>query len=44
MVEIFDDRIDISNPGGLVKGMSHRVGYIEKMGTGVTKMRKVNQG
>ena len=60
MVEIFDDRIDISNPGGLVKGMSpkdlgkksvlrnpniasllHRVGYIEKMGTGVTKMRKL---
>lgn len=53
-------RIDISNPGGLVKGMSpkdlgkksvlrnpniasllHRVGYIEKMGTGVTKMRKL---
>ena len=60
MVEIFDDRIEISNPGGLVKGMSpkdlgkksvlrnpniasllHRVGYIEKMGTGVTKMRKL---
>lgn len=53
-------RIDISNPGGLVKGMSpkdlgkksvlrnpniasmlHRAGYIEKMGTGVTKMRKL---
>jgi len=60
MVEIFDDRIDISNPGGLVKGMSpkdlgkksvlrnpniasllNRAGYIEKMGTGVTKMRKL---
>jgi len=60
IVEIFDDRIDISNPGGLVKGMSlkdlgeksvlrnpniasllHRVRYIEKMGTGVTKMRKL---
>ena len=63
MVEIFDDRIDISNPGGLVKGMSpkdlgkksvlrnpniasllHRAGYIEKMGTGVTKMRKLMRG
>ena len=53
MVEIFDDRVEISSPGGLVKGLDkknfgkksilrnaniaslfHRMGYIEKMGTG----------
>jgi ATP-dependent DNA helicase RecG len=60
MVEMFDNRIEISNPGGLVKGLSledfgkksvlrnpniagllHRIGYIEKMGTGINKMRKL---
>lgn len=60
MVEMFDDRIEISNPGGLVKGLSpedfgkksvlrnpniagllHRIGYIEKMGTGINKMREL---
>jgi ATP-dependent DNA helicase RecG len=58
MVEIFDDRIEITNPGGLVKGLRpedfgtksvlrnpniaallHRVDYIEKMGTGINKIR-----
>ncbi len=60
MVEIFDDRIEISNPGGLVKGLTpenfgkrsvlrnpnissllHRAGYVEKMGTGVSRMREI---
>jgi len=60
MVEIFDDRIDISNPGGLPKGMTiadlgkksvlrnpliadllNRADHIEKMGTGVNKMRRL---
>lgn len=60
MVEIFADRIEITNPGGLVKGLSledfgtksvlrnpniasllHRVDYIEKMGTGINKIRKL---
>ncbi|MBI4349804.1 MAG: putative DNA binding domain-containing protein, partial [Elusimicrobia bacterium] len=60
MVEIFDDRIDVSNPGGLPKGMTisdlgkksvlrnpliadllSRADYIEKMGTGVNKMRRL---
>ncbi len=59
MVEIFDDRVEISNPGGLVKGLTpenfgkksilrnptiasllHRIDYIEKMGTGISRMRK----
>ncbi|MGB2842379.1 MAG: ATP-binding protein [Halobacteriota archaeon] len=58
MVEMFDDRIEITNFGGLVKGLKpadfgkksvlrnpsiagllHRVKYIEKMGTGINKMR-----
>jgi ATP-dependent DNA helicase RecG len=58
MVEIFDDRIHISNPGGLPKGLSpekfgtlsvsrnpliasllHRAGYIEKMGTGISRIK-----
>jgi ATP-dependent DNA helicase RecG len=59
MVEMFDDRIEISNFGGLVKGLKpedfgkrsvlrnpnianflHRIGYIEKMGTGINKMQR----
>jgi ATP-dependent DNA helicase RecG len=58
MVEMYDDRIEITNPGGLPKGLKpedfgkksvlrnpsianllQRIGYIEKMGTGITKMR-----
>jgi ATP-dependent DNA helicase RecG len=58
MVEVFDHRIEITNPGGLVKGLRpedfgtksvlrnpniaallHRVDYIEKMGTGINKIR-----
>ena len=58
MVEMFDDRIEITNPGGLVKGLRpkdfgkksvlrnpnianllHRIKYIEKMGTGISKIR-----
>jgi ATP-dependent DNA helicase RecG len=60
MVEMFDDRIEISNPGGLPKGLTpeefgtksvlrnpviagllHRIGYIEKMGTGINKMKRL---
>ena len=60
MVEIFDDRVEITNPGGLVKGLKpedfgkksilrnpniasllHRAEYIEKMGTGITRMRNL---
>jgi ATP-dependent DNA helicase RecG len=60
MIEMFDDRIEISNFGGLVKGLKpedfgrksvlrnpnianllHRIGYIEKMGTGIIKMQKL---
>lgn len=59
MVEVFDNRVEISNPGGLPKGMSeadfgtrtlarnpliasllNRAGYIEKLGTGVPRIRK----
>lgn len=58
MVEIFDDRVQISNPGGLPKGLTpekfgtrsisrnpiitslfHRAGYIEKMGTGINRIK-----
>ena len=57
MVEMFDDRIEITDFGGLPKGLKpedfgkksvlrnpfiadllHRIGYIEKMGTGINKM------
>lgn len=60
MIEMFDDRIVITNPGGLVKGLKpedfgkrsvlrnpnianllHRIGYIEKLGTGINKMKKL---
>ena len=60
MVEIFDDRIEITNFGGLVKGLRledfgkksmprnariadllHRVEYIERMGTGINKIRRL---
>ncbi|MBC8439801.1 MAG: hypothetical protein H8D87_08950 [Deltaproteobacteria bacterium] len=60
MVEIFDDRVDISSPGSLVKGLLrkdfgkksllrnpkiaglfHRIGYIEKMGTGIRRMQNL---
>ncbi len=60
MVEMFDDRIEITNFGGLVKGLKpedfgkksvlrnpnianllHRAGYIEKMGTGINKMKRL---
>jgi ATP-dependent DNA helicase RecG len=57
-VEIYGDRIEISNPGGLPKGLSraelgtrsvrrnplvadllHRIGFIEKAGTGIRRMQ-----
>jgi len=60
MIEIFDDRVMITNPGGLPKGLPkekfgqlsvprnpliasllHRSHYIEKMGTGIHRMREV---
>jgi ATP-dependent DNA helicase RecG len=60
MIEMFDDRIEISNPGGLVKGLPpeefgkrsllrnpnianllHEIKYIEKMGSGIPKMRRL---
>jgi ATP-dependent DNA helicase RecG len=60
MVEMFDDKIDITNFGGLAKGLKpedfgkksvlrnpnianllHRAGYIEKMGTGINKMKNL---
>lgn len=60
MVEIFDDRIEIINYGGLPKSLKledfgkksvlrnpnianllHRIKYIEKMGTGISKMKKL---
>lgn len=58
MVEVFDDRVEISNPGALphslkekdfgkrsvlrnpnIAGMLHRIHYIEKLGTGIRKIR-----
>lgn len=59
MVEVFDNRVEISNPGGLPKGLKeedfgsrtlarnpliaallNRAGYIEKLGTGIPRIRK----
>ncbi|MDR2732913.1 MAG: putative DNA binding domain-containing protein, partial [Fibromonadaceae bacterium] len=59
MVEIFDNRVEISNPGGVPKGITaqnfgtlsitrnpviasllHRSDYIERMGTGIERMKK----
>ncbi len=58
-VNIFDNRLEIYNPGGLPKGLSikdfgkkcirrnpliadllHRIGYVEKAGTGINRMNK----
>ncbi len=58
LVEIFSDRVEITNPGGLVKGLSRknlgkkslsrnnllfglmqRMGLVEKVGSGITRMR-----
>jgi ATP-dependent DNA helicase RecG len=60
MVEMFDDRIEITSYGGLVKGLKRedfgkksvlrnpnianllqRAGYIEKMGTGINKIKRL---
>lgn len=60
MVEVFNNRVEVSNPGGLPKGLSkdnfgtrtlarnpliasilNRIGYIEKLGTGVQRMRSL---
>jgi len=60
MIEIFNNRLEISNPGGLPKGLSeanfgtrtlarnpliasllNRIRYIEKLGTGVQRMREL---
>ena len=59
MIEVFDNRVEISNPGGLPKGFKpedfgkrtlarnpliaallNRARYIEKLGTGIQRMRK----
>ena len=59
MVEVFDNRVEISNPGSLPHGMTledfgkrsltrnptiasllHRIRYIEKMGTGINRMKE----
>jgi len=59
MIEIFDNRVEISNPGGLAKGLKEedfgkktlarnpliasllsRARYIEKLGTGVPRIRE----
>lgn len=57
-LQIFSDRVEISNPGGLPSGLSkesfghksvtrnpliadllHRIGYIEKIGTGIKRIK-----
>jgi ATP-dependent DNA helicase RecG len=59
-INIFDDRLEIYNPGGLVKSLNksdlgkkaarrnpliadlfHRIGYVEKAGTGIFRIKKV---
>ena len=59
LVEIFSDRVEITNPGGLVKGITkkdlgrkslsrnnllfgllQRVGLVEKVGSGIVRMKK----
>ena len=59
MIEVFDNRLEISSPGGLPKGLKeedfgkrtlarnplvaallHRAGYIEKLGTGIPRIRQ----
>ncbi|MCI5211194.1 MAG: HTH domain-containing protein, partial [Candidatus Electrothrix sp. ATG2] len=58
MVEVFENRVEISNPGGLPTGLKpedfgtksvarnpliasllHRINYIERMGTGISRIR-----
>lgn len=58
MIEIYSDRVEISNPGGLVAGLKpedfgkkslsrnpllfglvHRIGLVEKVGSGIERMR-----
>ncbi len=60
MVELFDSRLEITNPGGLPKGLKeedfgkrtlarnpliaallHRAGYIEKLGTGIPRIKQI---
>jgi ATP-dependent DNA helicase RecG len=60
MIELFDNRVEISNPGGLPKGLKeedfgkrtlarnplitallHRAGYIEKLGTGIPRIKQI---
>ena len=60
MIELFDNRLEISNPGGLPKGLKeedfgkrtlarnpliaallHRAGYIEKLGTGIPRIKQI---
>jgi len=62
MVEVFDNRVEISNPGGLPRGMTekdfgtrtlarnpliasllNRARYIEKLGTGIPRIRQAMQ-
>lgn len=59
LIEVFDDRVQISNPGGLPSGLKpsefgtrsvarnpliasllHRIDYIEKVGTGISRIRQ----
>jgi len=59
-VRVFDDRVEIENPGGLADGIAkrdfgkssvrrnpiiadlfHRMGKVERMGTGIKRMRKL---
>ena len=59
LIEVFDDRVQISNPGGLPSGLRpsefgrksvtrnplvasllHRINYIEKVGTGISRIKQ----